>query len=339
MSNPFFVIVSGYYNSGSSAAIDLLKEYDCTYENGSEMRLISDPYGILSLERALTDDWHWIRSSMAIDDFLCYVKKCARKKSHFPLAAFGMGYKETINPQIVELAHEYINKISEYSYAADLYAYKAKKNYLEYTYDRCVEGIYTATGKRIDLRREHIIHFANPTKERFFKATKEFYDQLYGNHYNLGKEYVILDQAITPCDWRKIKCYFTKAKMIIVDRDIRDTFAQSIITKEFDYQNTKEQGDNFIKLQRSMRKNIEENDSVMIIKFEELILNKDQTQKNIEDFLGLDHRHYLYPSRFLQVEKSQKNIGIWEKVYNQYNQAIDEICNYRNEGVFSYFER
>ena len=61
-----YLAIGGYFYSGSSAVVDLLKEYRGFYESGSEIRIINDPYGLIQLERALIEDWNWIRAAMAI---------------------------------------------------------------------------------------------------------------------------------------------------------------------------------------------------------------------------------------------------------------------------------
>ena len=70
MSNMMFINVSGFFTSGSSAVVDLLKEFDDTYECKAEVRIIKDPYGISQLEHSLVDSWELINSSAAIMDFL-----------------------------------------------------------------------------------------------------------------------------------------------------------------------------------------------------------------------------------------------------------------------------
>ncbi len=47
-----YLAIGGYFYSGSSAVVDLLKEYRGFYESGSEIRIINDPYGLIQLEKS-----------------------------------------------------------------------------------------------------------------------------------------------------------------------------------------------------------------------------------------------------------------------------------------------
>ena len=80
MQDTTFVIVSGFCSSGSSAVIDLLKEFKGFYEPNAEIRFLRDPYGISDLEKALVNQWDLINSTAAISDFLDIMRKSARPK-------------------------------------------------------------------------------------------------------------------------------------------------------------------------------------------------------------------------------------------------------------------
>ena len=161
-----YLAIGGYFYSGSSAVVDLLKEYRGFYESGSEIRIINDPYGLIQLERALIEDWNWIRAAMAIEDFINYCKKCARTKSYFPLAPFGMGYKDKLNHKFIEITLEYIENLTDFKFDADFYAFKAKDSYLKYVINRCRAGIEKYSGGRLKWHSKRMLNYATLANAR-----------------------------------------------------------------------------------------------------------------------------------------------------------------------------
>ena len=121
---PKYIAVTGYFSSGSSAVVDLLKEYKNAHECTTEIKIIEDPYGIRQLEYNLTDGWDLLTSAAAIRDYLWLCKICERKLTHFPLAPAGLGYAERINKDFYLLSKEYISNLSEYTYKSDYYYQK-----------------------------------------------------------------------------------------------------------------------------------------------------------------------------------------------------------------------
>ena len=62
--------------------------------------------------------------------------------------------------------------------------------------------------------------------EQFEKSTKKYLDRLFSNIPE--EKFIVLDQGVYPCDFDIIDRYFTAAKMVIVDRDLRDVYISSM---------------------------------------------------------------------------------------------------------------
>lgn len=211
-----FVIVSGFEASGSSAVVDLLKEFEGCYECDAEIRFIMDPYGISQLERALTDDWDWIRASGAISDFLEMCRKGGRHKSHFPLARYGMGYKDTINPEFDSITEDYIDSLCYYKKGgASTYHYKSKMSYPRYVLERIRYAIQFYSKGRIHSasKGEPYFYGSHPSKEEFYEKTKKYFDNLYSGFFKGGVDTVVLDQGLVPNDSDKIGLFVHKCGM------------------------------------------------------------------------------------------------------------------------------
>ena len=324
-----FVDVSGFFTSGSSAMVDLLKEFRGFYESNAEIRFIKDPYGIVQMENALVNQWEFINSSAAISDFLDLCKKgCRNGKGLFAPAGFNL--KKTISKDFMNITEDYVNELSDYTYKFDFYHYKFKKSYLKYVTDRYRWAVEYLSKGRFKTANRNIAtcYFAHPTQERFNKATKRYFARLFENKIkDNDSPFIILDQAVSPNNTQIIHRYFDKAKMIIIDRDPRDMYVDDIQWGENldkNYQ-TKEAAEKYILRAKALRDSIVLDDDILYVKFEDLIINYDETRLKILHFLGLDEKDHVNKKKFLKPEVSINNIGIWRKYYKDCHEAIDAI--------------
>lgn len=328
-----FLLVGGYFYSGSSAVFDLLKEYEDVYAVDSEIRFFTDPYGIIELERKLIDDWNWIRAAMAIEDFYDYSVKCARKKSYFPMARFGMGYTDNLNSDYLKITKEFIDALTEFVFDGDFYAFKAKDRYWRYVINRCRMGLEIYSKGKIRAHRKRMLRFSHPNRKEFYDKVKQYNERLFFPYSNIC-QYVMLDQAIAPRDLSKVNKYFNNGKMIVVDRDPRDIFIDTNRNGAVVYENTIEAGMNFVKLQKTTRENVAENENILCVRFEDLILDYKVSVKRIETFLGLDSDLHKHIGMHLKPEISKKNIGMWKKESNSYDQVFAVIEEQMREYLY-----
>lgn len=323
-----FVNVSGFYYSGSSAMVDLLKEFKGFYEANAEMRFIRDPYGIIPMEQTLVQHWDWINSSAAVSDFLTFMKLSARPKGLF--LPMGYGMEKNISPNFMKIAEDYVNELTDFTYKMDFYHYKSKKSFWKYQTDRYRWAIEHLTKGRLKTANRNIetCYFAHPTQERFNGATRKFFNRLFEGHLNNdGETYIILDQAVPVNNTQVIHRYFDKAKMIIVDRDPRDIFCDELKHDEtLDKDNkTIEAARRYVVRSKAMRDGVVMDDDIMKVRFEDLIIHYEEIIKRVLDFLGLSDEAHIEKKKFLKPEVSIKNIGIWKKYYNECKEAIDYI--------------
>lgn len=332
MSNISFVLVSGFFSSGSSAVVDLLKEYSNTYECDAEIRLIKDPYGIGHLEETLLDHWELINSSAAIEDFLWMCRICARTNTHFPLSPVGLSYKKKIHPRFMEITNNYISKLTEFTYKTDYYHQKFKKSYLQYVFDRCRMGIEIYSGGRIKIANRKIApsYFAKPEREDFYRYTQEYFEELFVQYAKTDDEKyrIVLDQAVSPNNCELMNHCFKDAKMIIIDRDPRDMYIDDIINwgviLDDDYI-SEEAGRRFAIRQQALRCNLVNDDNIKYIRFEDLILKYDQVSQDVASFIGMTESQHINKKKYLKPELSVNNIGIWKQHYDKYKDALDII--------------
>lgn len=274
------IVVAGYGWSGSSALVDHLKEYSNIIEPDVEFRLIKDPYGIYDLEKHLFEEWEVINSACAIQDFLKFCYKCYRKTSVF--AGYGLNYKEKLNSQFLNLAEEYINRISMFSYKGVNFSTRFKQSALEYTWSRVKNKL--AFNKESAGKAD--LFFSKPDYARFIECTQDFIEQIFDSYSE--STIVLLDQAVSPINLEQLK-YFRNVKMIVVDRNPYDIYSdmiknKSLLGQDLYYSHDTEK---YVKYHRAIRNEILNKD-VLYVDFEELVNGYEIQKKRIEEFIGWD---------------------------------------------------
>ena len=117
--------------------------------------------------------------------------------------------------------------------------------------------------------------------------------------------------------------------MIIIDRDPRDMYVDDIQWGENldkDYQ-TKEAAQRYILRAKALREGIVLDDDILYVRFEDLVVNYDETRLKILHFLGLEEKDHIFKKRFLKPDLSIRNVGIWRAFYNECHDAIDAISD------------
>ena len=332
MKNLSFIAVSGFFSSGSSAVIDLLKEFQDTYECKAEIRIIKDPYGISQLEQALVHHWELLNSSAAIQDFLWLCKIYNRTGGHV-FSPAGLSYGKNITPDFMKITEEYVAELTDFTYESDFYYQKIKKPYIKFVVDRIRYGIeFYSKGKiRSANRKNKPSYFAHPSEEQFYSATKKYLIRLFEKCLpdNTDHGYILLDQAISTNDTDALNRYFDGGKLIIVDRDPRDMYVEDLERwrENLDYDTASaDAGRRYVLRHKALRQSIPDADNVMVVRFEDLIRNYDEESKRIMAFVGFNENKHNKPNEYLKSEVSAKNIGVWRQYYDKYKDAIDAIA-------------
>lgn len=326
-----FIAVSGFFSSGSSAVIDLLKEYRNTYECNAEIRIIKDPYGITQLEQALVHHWELLNSSAAIQDFLWLCRIYNRVGGHV-FSPAGLSYGKMISADFMNMTEKYVEELTDFTYQSDFYYQKIKKPYLKFVVDRIRYGIevYSKGKIRSANRKNKPSYFAHPSEEKFLAATQKYLKSIFECSLpnKVDKGYVLLDQAISTNDTDALNRYFPGGKLIIVDRDPRDMYVEDLERwrENLDYDTSSaDAGRRYVLRHRALRQNIPQADNIMVVKFENLIQMYDEESERIMKFLGFTEENHVYARQYFKPEVSAKNIGVWEKYYEKYRDALDTI--------------
>ena len=154
------------------------------------------------------------------------------------------------------------------------------------------------------------------------------------NRINIGCDYVVADQLFsdTELNISRNLSYVPNLKTIIVIRDPRDIYAWAVLKniEWIPHDSIK----NFIRWynwQYSNIKKIKNNDNCLIVRYENLILNYDNTVIAIEQYLGFKPIHHIRKFAYFDPEFSRKFVGIYKKIPSDtisfIQSALKEYCN------------
>lgn len=294
--------VSGYGYSGSGAVVDLLREYDdCLVhgmaEGGSksiiaaddlgEIELIKNAGGLLELDSVV--DAH---SNFFIQDEA--------------LKRFG----KTVSRETI------FSRDQRY------------RDYIFLFFDSMIEDVIRDTKGTLSFvmprLRDNIFTLRPYTKKEYYALCQRFLYSLFNIQYDGKHKYLVLDQLVVAntSDASYARNFLPNMKNIFVWRDPRDIY---VIAKELDLiwleHDTVE---HFIRRIKRMYSGINEEDkSCLYVRFEDLILNYDNTCKKIEEYLNLgEHKR---PQSCLDTSISCKNIGKWKKSKDIPQEDFDKI--------------
>jgi hypothetical protein len=313
MAKASFVIIAGFGLTGSSAARSLLKEFNSIKVYETELRFITDPDGILSLEDSLVNSWSPYRTDKALKRFNALVNKLSNTLS-IPYTL--LNHTRNINPSFKKVSKRYISRLVSYTYRGTWYGINnplmAVAEYVNKETKKMILNIYK------DI-------FVSYKKDDFFEITKKYIRELFKNAiYDSNISHIVVDEGFSSLHHSRVMKYFDNCKMIIVHRDPRDNYLNAKNRRRFIPQDV----DKFIKWYRfnqeeSMKQ--PSNDNVLRIYFEDLVLNYEYTKKLICDFLSLDINDHVYQKKYFDPSIGEKVVGIWNHSHEK--DAIEKISN------------
>ena len=312
-----YLLVLGYGWSGSSAVVDLLKEYQGTKDVPIEFRLIKDPKGLMDLRYNIVDRWDPLNIDIAIRDFLWHTKYLNQNISRFHFH-YGLEYGSVLGSKFEEETNNFINKITKLTYSSYWFYFNYEPG-LKYFTKKLLRKL------RIS-KLEKEMYYCNIDGEQFDTYCKDYINSIFSDY--CGDNLLILDQSIPAQYLSEASHYFDDYKMILVDRDPRDIYCDLIKCNGLIGQELKKT-DNvglFVDWFLGFRKKNKtfKSDKLLRVSFEELVNNYDETVKTIETFVGFNDSLHVDKKHFFDPEKSKQNVGLWKDYANQ--DAMSEIA-------------
>lgn len=322
----------GYHATGSGAVDDFLREFDNieAAKYGVECRFLQDPDGISDLEYNLIENPHRLNSGFALKRFLLFAKSEERSYRHI----FGKKW--------IPWAESYINELSEFKYNgywhgdtrivsfSKLFFYKARKAVNLYVPKRLKKNKYYSYFPSLDT------YFVDIDEDNFLKITREKCEELCSILNSNQKDYVVLDQVVSPQNINRYLRYISDLQIIVVDRDPRDVYLNDVIIHDdhvlpVDIQQ-------FCRAYEMSRKTIEPcvNDSVVLkINFEDMIYAYENTTKRIMEFLGLSETDHTHRQEYFIPDISKQNTRIWER-NDEYRKIANQIADNLPDYLYPY---
>ena len=343
---PKYTIISGFNMTGKTVITDILKEFD-GYNvpiHTSEFNLLRIQGGILDLYNALEEDWSPIRSDAAIRRFRKVFLKLGMNASFKkPISLFlanGANYNQFFNGMFFKITNNYVNSLIDYSYDIEWPYLAIDESPFKQFFTRVQS---TFLKKKVFYREVY-----GTDKKDFIKKTKNYLDELFQTISTPNTKTFVMHNTIEPFNPTRGLNLFDDAKIIIVQRDPRDVYAANYV-RDGAYVPTFEvkrhwelkmgltgadKIDTFIKRQLAQYNRVKKNkddDRVLRLRFEEIVINYEQTLQKIYNFLNIDSTVHSNKGKFFKPELSKNNIGLWKmmgdnKEIKLIEKALPDYC-------------
>lgn len=306
------VVILGTGHSGSGAVKDLLTELDNTTvlgyrdesDTGFEVDFVSRIGGIFSLEKALSSQNIYIQAFYLRLFVLTVRLNFFGDNSSFHKSVFFSFYDDNY----LKYSLEFLNEISY----TPLDAKELPTDFI----DDSPLSIYFAKLEK------NIRYFKHDIDKRNFRiiANKYIYKVL---HNVSSKEFLILDQFFTDCtgDFQRYKQFLDNCKIIVVLRDPRDTFSTGAKLNLSWIPRNEQTFIDWYKRRgaKQLLSNAKDENNVLVVHFEDLVLDYDNTRNKILDFLNIDKAHHVNKFQYFDPSISRKNVMLYSNYKAEYN--------------------
>ncbi len=324
-----FLDLSGYMFSGKAAVSDLLREFDgySVPNYRAEFDLIRVSNGLLDLKIAL-DNWSWVRSDAAIRSFIKLTNVMAKsprgvQKIFTPGFAYDSRYSD-----FSKHTNTFINDITDDSWRMKWPYELIHITTLEFIWLRII-------GKIMNVQSWPEIDYHLCSGKDFISHAKKYLLNILTSGLGSSDGTLVTHNMLEPYNPSSAFCFFDDIKSIVVDRDVRDIYLTGTIYSKgfndvvplysriigaFDI-------DIFIKRQKILRAktNYQKHDHVLRVQFENLILNYEETLKEVILFLGDTPQNHVNKFKYFNPEKSKQNIGLWRNAPKKMFSNLDKI--------------
>ena len=315
-----------YHGTGSGAVDDYLRSYSdisfAPYEY--ECRFLQDPDGVKDLEYHLVSNYHRLNSDYAIKKYLKFVNNNRRH------------YSKIFGDNWITISNQYVQNLMKFQYKGYWHADILELPFLIRFIYKSRRYINRFLPKPIQkpnyynyFRNKKMLH-SRVSEQEFCDITKSYINSLCET-IGFNKDYVVLDQCVPTNNISDYTKYFDNIKVIVVDRDPRDSYIEHKKAGDHVLPKNVEQ---YCIAYRDYRLNEQDKDNecVMRIMFEDLIYHFEDTERRIIAFLDLKKENQNGPIRF-NPDISIKNTRLWEK-YPEYEDDVKYIETHLSEFLY-----
>ncbi len=343
------VAITGYYGTGSSAVLDLLKEYEgnnvaAPVKTEYEHIALYYPGGLFDLYSVLSSPFHSAyNSDMAINNFII----AAKRQNDYDYGWFG-SYKKYYGETFMNMTMDFVNRISRKTgRQSTAHTFKTSFNpikaLLQIAAKIIIKRPITKLG-RVYVNDKTPGFYSMPSLNDLQDACKQYTDsyiRMVSKENNLN----IFDHLIWPQQTFALNYLFSDSlKVIVVQRDPRDVFLLNkyywfkppvTISKPYYPTDT----NTFCKEWKETIRYNKDNDRVLNIFFEDLIYNYDETVALIEKFLNINSSRHIFKNKSFKPEMSIENTQIF-LVNDKWREEVKSIEEDLSEYLYHFpYER
>lgn len=343
MTNRINVAVTGFVGSGSSAVIDLLKEFDvCENALGKDKPYEHIPLythnGLLELGSILQNVNSPHNSDMAINGFIDSMERLNNNN-------FGWygSYKWYVGDKFQKATQDFVSSISKVVDGKTCeHTIKVKWSLIKVILQIAAKIVYKRPIPklgRVYVYDKKPVYYSMPTSEEYYLAARKFINSYFEMCSTVDKQVMVYDHLIWPQHAKLVDDYFgDNFKVIIVLRDARDMFT---LNKYYLYCPPIGNGKplfptepkEFCEYWRRVNHCVKGVDSnkILYLNFEDLVYNYDEALNKIIKFIGLKEINHVNKNRYFDPSKSIKNTQTFyinNEYYNESKIIEKEIPNH-----------
>jgi len=313
------VAVTGFIGSGSSAVIDLLKEFDvceCVLERDDYEHIpFYSQGGLFELGAILLNLHSPHNSDMAINRFL----ECAHRLNDNDFGWFG-SYKKYFSDKYMTAVDEFVDSISN-TVDGKTFEHVIKTKFSLFKVLLQVGALIVFKRPvqkwgRVYVHDKKPVYYAMPTEDEFYAAARKLINDYFDMCASPTKRVTVYNHLIWPQHTDLVDNYFgDNFKTIIVMRDARDQFT---LNKHYRYKPPlgksgkplfPTEPNKFIDFWKRVNRydKMTSNKKILHVQFEDLVYNYEQTVSEIMNFVGLKEEQHVTKRKFFDPDKSLKN--------------------------------
>lgn len=322
-----YILVGGYAGSGKSACIDFLKEFRNTEDLGPEIRILTDPDGIINLKNIIENCWTPYQVDIAIKRFIKLIKTLSKTNS---APYYGRNFNKILFKDFERVSKDFIKNLYSFKFRGLWFGIDNFKA----AFTRRLQNKF-----KISLPEFSTDMYIGYPVENFNQIAKNYIDTLIEktleSHKSKSADNIIINEPFASMNGDNILEILNRAKIVIVNRDPRDMFVTGVRNK-FRFV-PKESVDKFISWYKFMHERSEKaskNKNILRINFEDLVGDYENTKKIIVKFLELDEADHVNQFKYLDPKRSIKTVKLWKGYKNQkeMDKMKEELKDYYNFG-------
>lgn len=332
------IAVTGYFGTGSSAVLDLLKEYSVVSRVPIDRKVYEHVLfyisgGLFDLCSIITRGNVHLRADSAIHNFIDSMNRL----NQYEFTWFG-SYHNQFGNGFLDIVNDFVKSISEQQDGINV-------NHCIKSRISVYSTMRSAFAKYFMRKDRHLPIYANlydkkpvflslPSEEEFYSAARKFTSS-YLNLFPIKERTSIrvFDHLIWPQQIDAFeKCFDENIYFIVVERDPRDLFllCKYLYTKNGVKPYFPTDPHKFVDFWKRLIVPCYANKNVIRIHFEDLIYNYEDTVKQIEKKLGLSPQDHNDLFKHLNPKQSIENTQVflakpdWEKEVEYIKESLSD---------------